>query len=82
MLEVAYVDWIKHYKAKSLDTKVEIIAKNIADKSDYFFARDLYMKQVKIEDVPFDKNEFKLSRGAKETMKLEFVRRMENELNN
>jgi hypothetical protein len=70
MLEDVYEDWIKHYRAKSLGTKVGIIARNAANKSGYFFSRDLYMKQVEDEGAPFDKNEIRLSRDAKEMMKL------------
>jgi hypothetical protein len=40
------------------------------------------MKQVEVEDVHLDKSEMKLSRYAKETIKLKLVRKMENELNN
>jgi hypothetical protein len=82
ILEKAYEDWIKHCRAKSLDPKVGILAKNAADKSDYFFASDVNMKEIKVQYIPLDNNDIKLSRSAKEMMKLEFIRRMENELNN
>jgi hypothetical protein len=42
MLEDAYIDLIKFCRAKSLDPKIGIIAKNASDKSGYFCKRYLY----------------------------------------
>jgi hypothetical protein len=46
------------------------------------FSQDIYMKEIKVQDIPLDKNDIKLSIDAKEMMKLEFIRWMKNELNN
>jgi hypothetical protein len=31
------------------------------------------MKEIKVQDIPLDKNDIKFSRNAKEMMKLEFI---------
>jgi hypothetical protein len=80
--DYALIDWINQYKAKSLDSKVGIAANNAADKHEYFFTKEIYMKENNVEIIRLNKCEIKITRGAKETMSLEFIRRMENELNN
>jgi hypothetical protein len=45
------------------------------------FARDVYMKEIKVEDNSLKMCQIKLSGGARETIKIKYIKRMGNRLN-
>lgn len=63
ILEDICFDWIKLCKDKSLDPKVNIVLKSVADKERYFFAINKYMKADEYDDTHLNRCDIKLSKA-------------------